>query len=170
MSWEATYNPSDSVVPNVVTAWTQVDVPTHNPNTINNPDISQMGTDYQHITPVGNSKVVGNAIVPFSANDQTAWNSAQASALNTAQRSQAQADLVSTSDLGKLIRAVADIIVNQLNLHTTWEASLAAAVAAAASLSDLKTRVAAITPVPSVTLAQAKTAILNDIAAGTEGD
>jgi len=162
MSSEASYNPSDPTVPNVVTNWGEVDVPTGNPNTLNNPNTSAVNGIVVPYT----CKVSGSSIIPFTDQDQTNWNAAVAAGILAQQRTLAENEVTTSADIGKLERAVADIIINQLNLHTAWENAFASAVAGAATLGALKTSVAAITPVPTVTLAQAKTAIISDIASG----
>ena len=166
MSLEVTYNPSDPTVPNVVISSTEVDVPTGNPNTINNPNTSQVNGN---IIPFS-TKVSGNAVVPFTGQDSTNWAAAIASATNLSERSSAQSDILSPGDLGKLERAAVDQLLTQLNAHTTFETSLLAAIAAAASLPNLQTRCAALTTPSQITLAQAKTAISNEIGSGGEGD
>lgn len=60
-------------------------------------------------------------------------------------------------------RAVASIMVDEINALRDWVTSFKAAVAAATSLADLKTRVAALNDLPDRTLAQAKTAFINKI-------
>ena len=75
MSWEASYDSANSAVPNVVTDWKSVEAPTGKAGTINNPNISQLGTlDYQQVQPIFKSKVSGNSLVPFTAQDQAAWD------------------------------------------------------------------------------------------------
>ena len=66
----------------------------------------------------------------------------------------------------KLLRAALFVLVDELNLRTTSFNALLAAVAAATSLADLKTRVAAITPYPTRTMQQAITAVTNKIDSG----
>jgi len=67
---------------------------------------------------------------------------------------------------GILIRAVAALLVDELNVLRQQFRDQAAAVAAATSLADLKTRWAALSATPDRTLAQARTAIANKINAG----
>jgi len=169
MSSEIDYLPSDPTVANRVSGYIPfVDVPSGAPNTLVNADLSQVLNIVAQ--QYWKADVANHAVIPMTTQEQAAWDAKLAADLLASQRTAAQADIVSTSDLGKLERAVADIIINQLNLHTTWENALAAAVAGAATLAALKTAVAAITPVPTVTLAQAKAAIVNDIGSGGEGD
>ena len=170
MSYEATYNPLDPIVANVVIAWNEVDVPTGNPNTINNPDISLVGGTYQTIQPVNNCIVSGNQIIPFTTQQQTNWNTAIAAAVLAGQKTAAETDITSPADIGKLERAAVDQLLTQLNAHTNFETSLLAAIAAASSLVNLQSRCAGLTTPSQVTLSQAKTAIINEISSGGEGD
>ena len=66
----------------------------------------------------------------------------------------------------KLLKSFVLTALDELNLHTTFEAAMLSAVAAASSLADLKTRFAAITPVPQRTKANLITAMTNQINAG----
>jgi len=169
MSAEATYNPIDPTVPNVVTGWSpSIDSPTGNPNTINNPDTSQVGGNVVPYACTVN--VASHAIVPFTAQQQAAWSSAQATAQNLIERAAAQFILNSSTELGKLERATADVLIGEINAIREWIVSFKVAVAGAGTLAALKTAVAALPDMPDRTLAQAKTAISNEIAAGTEGD
>ena len=90
-----------------------------------------------------------------------------ATEIATRQRADADGDFDAAADLGRLLRAVAAVLVDEINALREWDASLAAAVAAATSLADLKTRVAALPALPDHTLAQARAAILNKISANT---
>lgn len=64
-------------------------------------------------------------------------------------------------------RAVAGIMVDEINALRDWITSLKAAVASATTLADLKNRVAALDDLPDRTLAQAKAAFINKINQGT---
>lgn len=59
----------------------------------------------------------------------------------------------------RLIFSLTQMILDEFNTHTTWNAALASAIAAATSLANLQTRVAAITAIPQRTEAQLRTAI-----------
>lgn len=61
----------------------------------------------------------------------------------------------------RLVRAVAKLAVDEINALRQWVTAFKAAVAAASSLADLKTRVAALPNVPDRTYAQARTAVQN---------
>lgn len=73
----------------------------------------------------------------------------------------------STTPNNKLARAIVSILLDEMNVLRQWLASFKTEVAAAASLADLKTRVATLPATPDRTLAQAKTAIANKIDGGT---
>ncbi len=60
------------------------------------------------------------------------------------------------------------LILDEFNTHSTFEAAMLAAIAAATTLADLKTRMAAITVVPQRTQAQLIAAIKNKIAGTAE--
>ncbi len=64
------------------------------------------------------------------------------------------------------IRAAAGVLVDEINALRQWDMSLKAAVAAAVSLANLQSLVAALPSLPDRTLAQAKTAIQNKITTG----
>lgn len=107
MSWQASFDQFNIVVPNVVTNWTEVDVPSGLPNTIDNPDISLFGTgDYQKIQPINNSTVVGQQMIPFTAQQQQAWNAALAAAALAQLISQAQGYLTGTDALSIFLQAL----------------------------------------------------------------
>jgi hypothetical protein len=68
--------------------------------------------------------------------------------------------------IAKGLRAAGAVQVDEINLLRQWITSFKAAVAAATSLADLKTRVAALANMPDRTLSQYKTAVLNHIDGG----
>jgi hypothetical protein len=72
-----------------------------------------------------------------------------------------------THDQAKLYRAVMLVAVDELNILRQWLTSFKAAVAAATSLADLQTRVAALPATPDRTPTQAVNAITNKINSGT---
>lgn len=83
-------------------------------------------------------------------------------------RSDASARITSDTDAdAKLARALAAVLLDELNLHALKINAILDAVDAATSLADLKTRIAAIPDYPQRTLAQIKTAIQNKLAGGT---
>ena len=102
-----------------------------------------------------------------SAGDLAAVTQAQVDTYYDALRVAAGTALINTDHggTGKVLRAVAKLVVDEINILREWEVSLQAAVAAATSLADLKTRVAALPTLADRTLAQAKTAIVAALAA-----
>ena len=64
-------------------------------------------------------------------------------------------------------RAVAAIMVDEVNALREWIVSFKAAVAAATSLANLQTRVSALPDLPDRTLQHAKTAFISKIQEGT---
>lgn len=68
----------------------------------------------------------------------------------------------------RLIIGLTQMISDEFNTHTTWNSALTSAIAAATSLANLQTRVAAITAIPQRTEAQVRTAIIAKINATAE--
>lgn len=68
----------------------------------------------------------------------------------------------------RLVYALSLMILDEFNLHTTFESALLSAIAAATSLANLQTRVAAITAIPQRTAAQVQNAIIAKISATSE--
>ncbi len=91
-----------------------------------------------------------------------------AAAKNLVDRTSAINRVASLVDVdAKVARAVIAVAIDEINILREWVAAFKVEVAAAASLADLKTRVATLPATPDRTLAQAKTAITNKINAGT---
>lgn len=67
----------------------------------------------------------------------------------------------------KIARAEAAVLIDEINLLREWIVSFKAATAAATSLANLQSRVAALPDMPDRTFAQAKTAIKAKIDGGT---
>jgi len=91
-------------------------------------------------------------------------------ALTALLRTQAKAlyDLLTThTGEAKVVRALVAVLLDEINTLRGWLASFKTEVAAAASLADLKTRVATLPPTPDRTPAQAKTAITQKIDGGS---
>ncbi len=65
--------------------------------------------------------------------------------------------------MARLARAVSLVTLDEINLLRQWITSFKAAVAAASSLADLKTRVAALSNTPDRTPAQLRNAVRNRI-------
>ncbi len=64
-------------------------------------------------------------------------------------------------------RAVVALAIDEINTLRQWIVAFKAATAAATSLANLQTRVAALPDLPDRTLAQAKTAFINKVNSGT---
>jgi len=72
-----------------------------------------------------------------------------------------------TDDRAKAWRAIVSLLIDELNASRGWIMAFKAAVAAATTLADLKTRVAALSNLPDRTLTQAKAAFAAKIDGGT---
>ncbi len=64
-------------------------------------------------------------------------------------------------------RAIAALAIDEINTLREWIVSFQAAVAAASSLANLQTRVAALPNLPDRTIAQAKAAFISKVNSGT---
>ncbi len=84
--------------------------------------------------------------------------SAQKEAVTLMQRQEANA---------KAFRAIAALAIDEINTLREWIVSFQGAVAAATSLANLQTRVAALPNLPDRTLAQAKNAFIAKVNSGT---
>jgi hypothetical protein len=96
----------------------------------------------------------------------TRWLAQQAK-----QRAAAQIDAGDTAagdDASRALRALALMVLDEFNAHRTVEAAMFAAIDAASSLADLKTRMAAVQQVPQRTPAQLIAAIKAKINATPE--
>jgi hypothetical protein len=78
----------------------------------------------------------------------------------------ADAAFAAADDSAARDRAIVLVAIDEINLLRQWITSFKAAVALAASLADLKTRVAALDNLPDRTAAQAKNAVVAKIDAG----
>lgn len=88
-------------------------------------------------------------------------------ATNVAERSDAVANLLnSRTERNKLIRAILMVILDENNNTRQWLADFKVEVAAATSLADLKTRVAALPNMPNRTATQFRNAVQNKINSG----
>ncbi len=67
----------------------------------------------------------------------------------------------------RAFRAIAALAIDEINTLRQWIVAFKAATAAATSLANLQTRVAALPDLPDRTLAQAKTAFINKVNGGT---
>ncbi len=92
---------------------------------------------------------------------QDAWN-----ALPQDQKSAVRLINTLTPD-ARAYRAIAALAIDEINTLREWIVAFKAATAAASSLANLQTRVAALPDLPDRTLAQAKTAFINKVNSGT---
>ncbi len=96
-----------------------------------------------------------------SQSAQDAWNALP----------QDQKDAVTLINLNganaRAYRAIAALAIDEINTLREWIVSFQAAVAAATSLANLQTRVAALPNLPDRTLAQAKAAFIAKVNSGT---
>jgi hypothetical protein len=106
-------------------------------------------------------KLSGSAVVEMTTGEKVAVDDAIAAASQSAAKSAADAAIDGLD--GYELRAIAKIMVEEINSLRQWVTSFKAAVAAANSLGNLQTRVAALASMPDRTLAQAKTAYKNEI-------
>ncbi len=72
-----------------------------------------------------------------------------------------------TNPQARAYRAIAALAIDEINTLREWIVSFQAAVAAATSLANLQTRVAALPNLPDRTLAQAKSAFIAKVNSGT---
>lgn len=92
------------------------------------------------------------AHVPNPSNAVNRLHAEAKAAFQTAAETSAQRD-----------RALALVVMDEINLLRQWVTSFKAAVAAAATLADLKTRVAQLANLPDRTAVQAKAAVVTKI-------
>lgn len=78
-------------------------------------------------------------------------------------RAAAKAIVDALDKQGRLERAAAKVMIDEVNDLRAWITSFKAEVAASSSLADLKSRVAGLSAMPARTLTQAKTAIKNAV-------
>jgi hypothetical protein len=125
-------------------------------------DTRPAGVDFD-VTPTMQGACVQTTIAAFdwTQTTQDAWDLVH---LRSDAATQIQSE---TSSDAKLKRALAAVLLDELNLHALKHNAILDAVDAATSLADLKTRIAAIPDYPQRTLTQLITAIQNKINAGT---
>ncbi len=105
----------------------------------------------------------GAQAVPLLAELQAAWDTLEANRAATvlAARRVATAALATAPDAAaQLVRAELLVTMDELNTLRQWVTTFKAAVAAASTLADLKTRVAALANLPDRTAAQIKPALV----------
>ena len=115
---------------------------------------SSTGPEGEYVTPNSSGLQVGAAF------DVTADK-------NLIDRALAVVKVDDTAFDGKTLRAIAAVLVDEINVLRQWLASFKVEVAAATNLANLQSRVATLPATPNRTLAQARTAVKNAINAGS---
>ena len=164
MGWAVVYDPNKTPQP-VVNYLPQIDEPLYRgqANTLINPDLASVVGQPQKYW-----KVVGTAVQLMSGVEQQSIDAALLAAQVAAIRSNAVNAFVGFDSVPIAQRAAVSLTVQEFNILINWVQSFTATVAAATSLTDLKTRVAALSAPNSITLSQVKAAIISDINAGNE--
>ena len=105
----------------------------------------------------------GGIVVEMSAAEKAVVDAEIAAAEDAATRSGAKSFIAGFSAQPLLLRALADILKDEINIIRGWTVSFKAQVALATTLADLKVRVATLPTLSDRTLAQLRTAIQNRI-------
>lgn len=111
----------------------------------------------------------GSGTVPTEAEMNAAWATIGSAAAYQLTQDRSRASALMDAEDGRLWRAVALALIDELNILRTRDRDRAADVAAATSLNDLKTRWAARSALNDRTAAQARTAV-KDKAGSSAGD
>lgn len=127
-----------------------------------NPDVSAVAA-----LPLKYWRVGTNPVEEMDAGQKAAVDAAEASAALAAAKAAADAAIDGLE--GYEARALAKLMLDEINALRQWITSFKAATAAATNLANFQSRVAALANTPDRTLAQAKTAYKNLIA-GTDLD
>lgn len=109
----------------------------------------------------------GGVVIQMTAPERSAVDAEIVAAAVAEFRGGGKAVLDTQTDMSVLIRAFADITKDELNALRQWLTDFKGDVAAATSLADLKTRVAANPSLPDRDLGQLRTAIKNRIDSGS---
>lgn len=112
-------------------------------------------------------KVVGNAVQVMNDSEIATVNANYIQANNLKYRSDAITVLNNLTGDGKIQRAAALVTMDAINVLRDWVTQFQVQVAAATSLADLKTRVAALPNLGQITGNQLINAILNKINSGS---
>jgi hypothetical protein len=156
---------STATTPNPVTEYRQsVNTPDFSglPNTLVNPDLSAVSGQ-----PLKYWKVVTGAVQLMTSPEQAVVDEAIITANNTTAKSGASVSIDGLS--GYQLRALAQLVMDEINLLRQRDVDRTTDIAASTSLADLKTRWVARSALVQRTLAQAKTAYKNYLA-GTSLD
>lgn len=132
------------------------------PNVLINPDLSNV----QGVAPQYWKHVLGE-ILPMTSQERTDYDAAVALSVTLSVRTAGKDLLDSQSDAGIILRSVLDICLDEINALRGWITDYKADVAAATSLADLKTRVAANPDLPNRTLVQLRNAVKSRIDSGS---
>lgn len=108
-------------------------------------------------------KFESGSILEMTSSEKTAVDAAEAAIADAATRLGAKQLIVGFSIQPLLLRALADILKDEINIIRGWTVSFKAQVALATTLADLKVRVATLPTLSDRTLAQLRTAIQNRI-------
>jgi hypothetical protein len=128
------------------------------PDAIINPDVSALTA-----VAVKYWKRSGDLVLEMTAGEKDAVDAAAAAALTTSLRSVAN-DITDASDSdGVKWRALALMLLDELNSLRQWTVAFKGQVALATTLADLKTRVAGLSTLSDRTISQAKTAYSNKV-------
>ena len=106
-------------------------------------------------------KVVNRTLLPFTAQEQTDYEAEIALEALTNSRASA-VDKIDGLD-GVELRAIAGILLDEVNDPRQWITNFKIQAAAASNFTDLKTRIASLPNLPDRTLAQARTAYKNKV-------
>lgn len=112
-------------------------------------------------------KIVNDSPEEMTSQEKTAVNDAMASEQTASIRANAKAQLDGFSDNPLFLRALADILKDEINILRKRDRDRASDVAAATSLANLQTRWAARSSLDDRTLSQLKTAIQNRVDDGS---
>jgi hypothetical protein len=151
------YNPS--VTPKVVLEYLEsVNTPDYSsrPDVLVNPDITALVS-----VPRKYWKVVGSAVLEMTSTEKSNLDGFETAQLIAQQKAMAKALHEQVDSIGRLIRAIAKLSIDENNIAYKWLRDFKAAVANATSLADLKLSVGALPNTPDRTYAQGKTAIEN---------
>lgn len=125
-----------------------------------NPDISAVAAVPTRYWTVGT-----NPVTEMNQAAKDAVDAAIVAAVKASSKAEATASIDGNG--GYHLRAIANLTIDEINSLRQWITSFKAATAAATSLTNLQTRVAALPNTPNRTLTQAKTAYKNLLANGT---
>lgn len=158
------FDPLDPVVPRRVMSYLRsVNTPDYagNPNVLINPDLSVVAG-----VPFVYWKESVGTVVAMTPQERVDLDNSLATSLNIDQRNQAKSTIDTSMPDGKVLRAFADIVKDEINILRQWLTDFQTAVAAANNLADLKTSVSALPSLPARDLSQLKTTIADRIDSG----